>query len=149
VRVSRDLGRHPADVELSHDPPACGLDEPDGISMQAHDSSRAAPVVGQGCDRDRGGDERGARQGDRPGREPPFPGSLEIDTRACVIIGRAALEDGGVQAPQRLAGLDAELLGQSPPGRVIHAQGVGSPAAPIQSEHQQAEDALSQRLLRC
>jgi len=56
-------------------------------------------------------------------------------------------QDGCVQALQRLAGVDAQFVGQQAAGPPVGGQRVGLPAAPVPRQHQLAVQPLPQRVL--
>ena len=56
-------------------------------------------------------------------------------------------EHGGVQAAQRLAGVDAELAGEQVAGPAVGGQRVGLAPATVQREHQLAVQPFSQRMV--
>ena len=60
----------------------------------------------------------------------------------CRVVG----EHGGVQALQRLAGIDAELPGEQVADPPVGGQRVGLPAAPVQRQHELAVQPLPQRM---
>ena len=71
--------------------------------------------------------------------------------RALVAIapveGGVLRQDGCVQAPQRFAGIDAELTGEQVAGTPVGGQRLGLPPAAIQRQHQLAVQPLPQRIL--
>ena len=60
---------------------------------------------------------------------------------------RVLCEHRCVQAPQRLAGVDAELAGEQVADPPVGGQRVGLPAAPVQRQHQLAVQPLPHRML--
>ena len=60
---------------------------------------------------------------------------------------RVLLEDRALELPQRLAGLDAELLDERPARALVDGERVGLAAGAVERQHQLAADALAQWLL--
>jgi hypothetical protein len=56
-------------------------------------------------------------------------------------------EDGCVQPPQRLPGVDAELAGEQIADMAVGGQRVALPAAPVQRQHELAVHPLPHRML--
>jgi hypothetical protein len=56
-------------------------------------------------------------------------------------------EDGGVQALQRLPGVDAELACEQVPGSPVSGQRLGLPPGPVQGQRQLPVQPLPQRVL--
>ena len=56
-------------------------------------------------------------------------------------------EDGGVQAPQRLPGIDPELVGEQVADPPVGGQRVGLPAAAVQRQHELAVQPFPQRMV--
>ena len=69
------------------------------------------------------------------------------DLAVTVPVQRRVLgQHGGVQASQRLAGVDAELAGQQVADPPVGGQRVGLPPAPVQRQHQLAVQPLPHRM---
>ena len=56
-------------------------------------------------------------------------------------------QDGGVQALQRLAGVDAEFIGEQVTDAPVGGKRVRLPAAPVQGQHELAVQPLPHRML--
>ena len=56
-------------------------------------------------------------------------------------------EDGGVQAPERLPGIDAELVGEQVADAAVGGERLGLPAAAVQRQDELAMQPLTQRML--
>jgi hypothetical protein len=61
--------------------------------------------------------------------------------------GRVLAQDRGLQVAQRLARVDAEVVGEGLAQPVVRGQRVGLPAGPVQREHELPVDLLVERLL--
>lgn len=86
------------------------------------------------------------RQGRQLGRSGGGLGGLGPEaSRYCQT--RVRFEDAGVQGPQFLAGLDAQLLHQFAAGLLIDVQRFCLPPGPVQGQHQQAPEVFAQRVV--
>ena len=97
------------------------------------------------------GDDRGRDESRGGGHQPAAPAALRRvrlrhrRERRRVEL-RILVEDRALKAFERLARLEAELLGQLPPGILVGAQGFRLPAASIEGEHQLAAQPLAERM---
>ena len=142
-----DARRRPAYVDRRLHPAALGVEQHERIGGR-RGRRRALAVDGEGDDRD------GGEQCARCERRGEVTASATAARRRRVIGGglrarqrRVLLEHALVQRPQRLAGLDPELLDEPAPPGGERLQRLRLAPRAVQREHQLAAQALAQRML--